>query len=293
MVSDNPLADNIMEYILSNSGKGVRPMTVMLSALLHNPDMGLRTYLGAMLVEMMHTASLVHDDVIDHADTRRGKPSPRALWGPRTAVIAGDFILAKSLTVGLDSGQYDIVDQVVRAMSELCEGELLQSRQSDEVRMTREIYLDIVTKKTAVLFGVSAAVGAMSVGASGDDVARMRLFGEATGIAFQIRDDILDYASSDTGKPLCNDLVEKKITLPLLEVMEKLPSRKEELSDMLARGEVDRLHRIVLSEGGLEAATEVMKKYVMRAVGLLANYPVSPAHNSLVLLANYAGERKR
>lgn len=304
MTSDNKYVEGILNYIFENGGKGVRLMFVLLSAGLHskNPEAGagLRTYLAGMLVEMMHTASLIHDDVIDESDLRRGKPSMRAMLNSRNAVITGDFILAKSMTLGLDSAQYDIVSFVVRAMSELCEGELIQSEQSRKLEMTREIYLDIIHKKTATLFGVSAGVGALSVGAPRDEVSEMRRFGEYVGTAFQIRDDILDYDTvGDTGKPACNDLKEQKITLPLLAVLERSsPERKTELLARLAAvqrepGNIAYLHDVVVNEGGLEEAERMMQAYVARAQSLLSKYPVSAYHNSLALLAGYAGERKK
>ena len=304
MKSDNDYVEGILSYILENGGKSIRPMTVLLSAALHSPDpdrgLGLRTYLGAMLVEMMHTASLVHDDVIDESDMRRGKPSVRAMLNSRSAVITGDFILAKSITVGLDSAQYDIVDYVVRAMGELCEGELIQSEQSHRLEMTRGIYLDIIRKKTATLFSVSAGIGAMSVGARPEQVADIRRFGEYIGMAFQIKDDILDYDTrTDTGKPACNDLKEQKITLPLLVLLEKsAPERKAELLEKLSSAatkpeNIMYLHDAVAAGGGIVESEHVMREYIMKACSILAKYPVSPYHNSLVLLASYAGDRRK
>ena len=305
MHSESALVDGILSYILENGGKGVRPLMVMLCAALQKPDnehvIGMRTYLGALLVEMMHTASLVHDDVIDESDMRRGKPSVRARWGSRSAVITGDFILAKSITVGLDSAQYDIVDYVVRAMSELCEGELIQDEQSRKLEMTREIYLEIIRKKTAVLFGVSAGVGALSVGAARSEVARMRELGETVGIAFQIKDDILDYTGdrSGIGKPALGDLREQKITLPLLAVLERSSaSRRAELLRLLAEVDstpqnIDILHDTVIAEGGITEAERVMDEYIARAEALLECFPASPFRNSLALLVGYAAGRKK
>jgi octaprenyl-diphosphate synthase len=304
MTSDSKYVDGILNYIFENGGKGIRLMLVLLTAGLHsrNPEAGasLRTYLAALLVEMMHTASIVHDDVIDESDLRRGKPSIRAMLNSRNAVITGDFILAKSMTLGLDSAQYDIVSYVVRAMSELCEGELIQSEHSRRLEMTRDIYLEIIRKKTATLFGVSAGVGAMSVGASREEVARMRLFGEYLGMAFQIRDDILDYDTvGDTGKPACNDLAEQKITLPLLSVLGRsTPERKADLLSRLAAVTSDPsnivyLHDAVVAGGGIEESEETMCAYIARAQSILANYPASPYHNSLALLAAYSADRKK
>lgn len=302
MTSTNEAVEGILSYIVDSGGKGFRPVTVLLSAAMHSPlperGLGLRSYLGAMLVEMMHAASLVHDDVIDESDRRRGKPSVRALWGSRRAVIAGDLLLAKSIAAGLDSAQYDIVDYVTRAMSELCEGELIQSAQSERLDMTREIYLDIIDKKTGTLFGVSAGVGAMSVGAPEEKVAAMRSFGEWVGMAFQIRDDILDYdVLTDTGKPACNDLREQKITLPMLVVLERSSrERRAELLAMLAAIDTDpdnivRLRDAVLEDGGIGEAEKVMRTLVERAHDLLKIYPVSPYHESLLQLASCAASR--
>jgi octaprenyl-diphosphate synthase len=304
MTGGNEAVKGILDYILAGGGKGFRTVTALLSAAMHSPSpergLGLRARLGAMLVEMMHAASLVHDDVIDGSDMRRGRPSARAMWGSRSAVIAGDMLLAKSITVGLDSAQYDIVNYVTRAMSELCEGELIQSEQSRRLAMTREIYLDIIRKKTGTLFGVSAGVGALSVGASPDEVASMRTFGERIGMAFQVRDDILDYDTlSDTGKPALNDLRERKITLPLLVVMERAtPERRAELTGMLA-GVDDRPENIVslrdavLEGGGIAQAEEVMHGLVDSAVELLSDYPASPYRTSLEMLATRAATRDK
>jgi octaprenyl-diphosphate synthase len=302
MTSTNEAVEGIFRYILDSGGKGFRPVTVLLSAAMHSPapEKGLseRSYLGAMLVEMMHSASLVHDDVIDESDRRRGKPSVRARWGSRRAVIAGDLLLARSIAVGLDSGQYDIVDYVTRAMTELCEGELIQGAQSERGEMTRAIYLDIIRKKTGALFGVSAGVGALSVGASSEAVVAMRSFGEAVGMAFQIRDDILDYdATSDTGKPACNDLREQKITLPLLVVLERATQeRRAELLSMLAAipsdpDNIARLRDAVVEGGGIAGAEGVMHRIMERARAVLAAYSPSPYRESLLSLVSYTAAR--
>ncbi|MDR2912455.1 MAG: polyprenyl synthetase family protein [Alistipes sp.] len=304
MTSSNEVVKGIFDYIIANGGKGFRPAMVLLSAGMNaaaeGGGPGMRSYLGAMLVEMMHAASLVHDDVIDQSDLRRGKPSVRAMWGSRSAVIAGDMLLAKSITVGLDSGQYDIVDYVTRAMSELCEGELIQSEQSRRLEMTREIYLDIIRKKTGILFGVSAGVGAMSVGAGRERIAAMREFGEWVGMAFQVRDDILDYdVSTDTGKPACNDLQEHKITLPLLVVLERASEeRRAELLELLGSADsvpenVGLLREAVVSGGGIAEAEAVMAALVARARGVLASFGPSEFHLGLLALADCAAGRRR
>ena len=298
--AEGELLSDMLRYALTARGKGIRPLLVMLSAAMNAPVKGAaggrRASLAAMLVEMIHVASLIHDDVIDEADTRRGKPSVNARWQSHKAVILGDYILAKNMNIGLQSGQFDLVTHVCGSMAALCEGEVLQ----DERSMTRRTYLDIIYKKTASLLGVSASAGALAVGATRDKVATMRRFGEAVGMAFQIQDDILDYTpSAQTGKPVCNDLREGKITLPLLTVLDRASEeRRADLLDRLARCHeddeaVEYLRLAVEREGGLSAAAEVMQGYVSRAVGMLSDYDDSDYRSALVNLCAYIVERDR
>jgi len=300
--SNTPYLTPILDYLLDSRGKGIRPLLAMLSAALHAGDrpMGDRTSLAAMLVEMVHTASLVHDDVVDEANLRRGKPSLNALWQSRTAVLVGDYILARTFQAGMDSGEYDIVAFVVRSLSELCEGELIQSRQSDRLEMTRDIYLDIIYKKTATLIGSCSGAGALSAGASAEEVARMKRFGDALGIAFQIKDDILDYAAeAQTGKPACNDLREQKITLPLLTLLEK--SGEDERKALLQKLAEVREHPenieflcMAVRDGyGIEMASAVMEEYLGEARKLLSLYPDSPPRRSLLTLCDFVAEREK
>lgn len=299
--SDNRLAQEMLGYILTTRGKAIRPLMVVLCAAIENEETPLPddTHLAAMLVEMVHTASLVHDDVVDEAFIRRGKPSVNALWMSKKAVLIGDFILAKSFHVGMQSGSYSIVEYITRVMPELCEGELTQSRQSGRLEMTREIYEDIIYRKTATLIGTSCGVGAMSAGASGAKTARMKEMGDAIGMAFQIKDDMLDYKpSSATGKPLCGDLRERKITLPLLSVLEKSsPVERRDIIALLSGvrsrpANVEKLHGIVVARGGLEMAAEVMGRYVEKAVALLRECPPSPYRDSLEDLFRYVAYRE-
>ena len=240
--AEGELLSDMLRYALSTRGKGIRPMLVMLSAAMNAPvkgaAMGRRACLAAMLVEMIHVASLIHDDVIDESDMRRGQPSANARWQSHKAVILGDYILAKNMNIGLQSGQFDLVTHVCGSMAALCEGEVLQDDCARNRTMTRQAYLDIIYKKTASLLGVSASAGALAVGATRDKVATMRRFGEAVGMAFQIQDDILDYTpSAHTGKPANNDLREGKITLPLLSVLDRASDeRRADLLARLARG---------------------------------------------------------
>ena len=309
--SGGKLMSEMISHVLSSRGKGVRPIVVMLcSALVSDANFrdwvegerncSKRTYMAAMMVEMLHTASLIHDDVIDSADTRRGKPSANALWQSRNAVILGDYILARTMSQGLDSAQFDLVSHIVGAMATLCEGEILQSQHAADKDTTREDYLEIIYKKTASLISISASAGAVSVKASRHDVEQMRRFGEAIGMAFQIQDDILDYSrSAKTGKPANNDLREGKITLPLIEVLEKCsPAEKLQILDKLSQckedeSAVDFLHGVVEATGGLAMAARTMQTYIDRATSILATYADSPYRTALVNLCAYIAERDR
>ena len=238
--AEGELLSDMLRYALSSRGKGIRPLLVLLSAAMNSPvaeaAKGRRVHLAAMLVEMIHVASLIHDDVIDEADMRRGKPSANARWQSHKAVILGDYILARNLSIGLTSGQFDLVTHVCGSMAALCEGEVLQDECAANSTMTRQAYLDIIYKKTASLLGVSASAGALAVGATRDRVATMRRFGEAVGMAFQIQDDILDVTSTqeELGKPVLSDEKNEKTTYVTLEGLEKAKRDVKEISDRAA-----------------------------------------------------------
>lgn len=297
------LIAEMLEYVLASRGKGIRPLLVMLSAALNSSNegrFGKRTFLASMLIEMIHVASLIHDDVIDESDMRRGRASVNARWQSRNAVVVGDYILAKNMELGLSSGQYDLVTHVIKSMTTLCEGELIQSDHASRLDTSREAYFDIIYKKTASLLSVSASAGALSVGASAEKVSAMRHFGDAIGIAFQIRDDILDYTpTANTGKPSNNDLRERKITLPLIEVLEKVDKAEQaEILDLVERCAteeecVEQVQQRVVAAGGIEAATATMKSYLQRAMSILAGYDESSYRTSLLDLCAYIAERNR
>ncbi|MBQ8493279.1 MAG: polyprenyl synthetase family protein [Alistipes sp.] len=309
--AEGDLLQEMLTYALSSRGKGVRPILTMLTALMCSVKGGdaecgsvrtcsKRTYLAAMLVEMIHTASLIHDDVLDEADERRGKPSVNAKWQSDTAIILGDYILARTMSLGMASAQYDLVSYVGSAMATLCEGEVLQSQHANSYDTTRNDYFDIIYRKTASLLGVSAALGALSVGASREEVDRMRKFGEAIGMAFQIQDDILDYnRQNNTGKPVNNDLREHKITLPLIEVMERASEeQRAEIVELLKRCEsdevaVDRLQQIVDDGRGAALASETMHAYISRAMHLLSKYDDTPYREALINLCTFIAERDK
>ena len=307
-IAEGEMLREMLTYALSSRGKGIRPILTMLSALTCVPDTpnpevrhcSKRTYLAALMLEMIHTASLIHDDVLDSADERRGKPSVNAKWQSNLAIILGDYILARTMSLGMASAQYDLVSYVGSAMAALCEGEVLQSQHARNFDTTRDDYFTIIYQKTASLLGVCAALGAMSVGAPRGDVDRMRKFGEAIGIAFQIQDDILDYnRANNTGKPANNDLREHKITLPMIEVMEqKSEAERKEMIELLKRCDsdeaaLDTLHNIVVEGGGMERASETMQAYLSRAMHLIAKYEDTPYRKALLDLCTFVAERDK
>ena len=306
--AEGEMLQEMLTYALSSRGKGIRPILTMLSALTctaatYRPDernCTKRTYLAALMMEMIHTASLIHDDVLDSADERRGKPSVNAKWQSNLAIILGDYILARTMSLGMASAQYDIVSYVGTAMAALCEGEVLQSQHAKNLDTTRDDYFTIIYQKTASLLGVCGAIGAMSLGAQREDVERMRKFGEALGIAFQIQDDILDYnRQNNTGKPVNNDLRAHKITLPLIEVIER--KTEEERGAIIKLVErcnddneaLDTLHNMVHDEGGIERATETMQAYLSRAMHLVSKYEDTPYRKALLDLCTFVAERDK
>ena len=299
--AEDGLIAEMLEYVLSSRGKGIRPILVMLSAAMNSANegrFGKRTFLAAMLVEMIHVASLIHDDVIDESDMRRGKASVNSRWQSRNAVLVGDYILAKNMDLGLSSGQFDLLTHIIKAMTTLCEGELIQSDHASKLDTSREAYFDIIYKKTASLLSVSASAGALSVGASSADVAAMRRFGEAVGMAFQIRDDILDYTpTADTGKPSNNDLRERKITLPLIEALERCDeAKRKEIISLVERCATDescveQVQSWVISEGGIEAANATLKSFLQRAMSILGGFDDTPYRQALIDLCTFIAER--
>ena len=306
--AEGEMLQEMLTYALSSRGKGIRPILTMLSALTctaatYRPEernCTKRTYLAALMMEMIHTASLIHDDVLDSADERRGKPSVNAKWQSNLAIILGDYILARTMSIGMASAQYDIVSYVGSAMAALCEGEVLQSQHAKSLDTTREDYFTIIYQKTASLLGVCGALGAMSLGAQREDVDRMRKFGEALGMAFQIQDDILDYnRANNTGKPVNNDLREHKITLPLIEVMErKTEQERKAIIALIERCDkdneaLDTLHNMVLNEGGIERAQQTMQAYLSRAMHLVSKYEDTPYRKALLDLCTFVAERDK
>ncbi|MBQ7855835.1 MAG: polyprenyl synthetase family protein [Alistipes sp.] len=296
------LLGDMIDYILTSRGKGLRPIITMLSAGALSPtgNFGKRTMLAAMLVEMIHVASLVHDDVIDESNMRRGRASVNARWQSRNAVIVGDYILAKNMDIGLKSGQFDLLNHIIGGMTVLCEGEILQSDHAGKLDTSREAYFDIIYKKTASLFGTCASAGALSVGASHRDISAMRNFGEALGMAFQIVDDILDYTpDNNAGKPAANDLRERKITLPLIEVLERVDEAEREqiikLVEECATSDeaVESIRERVERYDGVNLARRTMQRFLQRAMSELATLAETPFRQAMMDLCTFVAERDR
>ncbi len=300
--ADSPLLSEMLTYALSTRGKGVRPLIVMLSAALNSTTgmVSRRAWVAATMVEMIHLSSLIHDDVIDSSDERRGKPSLNAKWQSRKSILVGDYILGRTLTLGMSSGQYDLVSHIAKSIAILCEGEVIQDDFASKHGMTREGYIDIIYKKTASLISISASAGALSAGASPENVSKMRRFGEYIGMAFQIQDDILDYnPNANTGKPINGDLREGKVTLPLLSIIENsTEEQKSEITELLSRckedqGAIDKLQQKVEEGNGIHFATTVMQAYIEKATTILAEYEPSEYRSALMNLCAFIAERDR
>ena len=299
--SGSRYVENILNYIVTHRGKGVRPLLVLLSSALNRDGRPVNdaTFTAAMMVEMIHTASLIHDDVVDEAYMRHDKPSVNALWRSRDAVLVGDFILARCFSISLGSGHTEIVTHIANCIDRLSEGELQQSHHSRTLALTREEYMDIIYKKTASLLSVCCTCGAIAAGADNDRRQTMKLYGDRLGVAFQIKDDILDYLSGPTGKPHLSDLRERKITLPLLLVLEAAPVADRRrllrlLSDVRTRpANAPLIRDAVIAAGGIDAATQTMEQYLLEARQALDNYPPSLHKEALIEFTHFIGKREK
>lgn len=298
MKTNVPLLNTIMTYIVKRKGKQIRPMFVLFCARLHG-DINERTYRGASLIELLHTASLVHDDVVDGSDMRRGFFSINALWKNKIAVLVGDFLLAKGLLLSIDNGDYDLLKIVSDSVKKMSEGELLQLEKARRLDITEEVYYDIITKKTASLIASCCAIGAAAVHSNEETIEKMRLFGEYTGIAFQIKDDLFDYGDNDVGKPTGLDIKEKKMTLPLIYALNNSSSseKKHIINIIKNKGDkkksVEEVIAFVMSKGGFEYAQQQMKIYIDKAESILGEMPDNEARKSLFDMLHFVIERKK
>jgi octaprenyl-diphosphate synthase len=298
MKSDVRLLDQIMNYIIRRKGKQIRPMFVFLSAGV-NGTIADSTYRGAALIELLHTATLVHDDVVDDSNYRRGFFSVNALWKNKIAVLVGDYLLSRGLLLSVDNGDFDLLKIVSRAVRELSEGELLQIEKARRLDINEEVYYEIIRQKTASLIASCCAVGASSVQADPEVVTRMHTFGEKVGIAFQIKDDLFDYGDAEVGKPLGIDIKEKKMTLPLIYALNKSTWLEKRRIINVVRNESHKPRKVaeviayVKDSGGIEYAQRVMHRYVEEASELLNTFPPSEYRDSLGQLVQFTIERTK
>lgn len=298
MRSHVPLLDRIMYYIVRRKGKQVRPMFVFLGAKLCG-EVTEATYIAASLVELLHTATLVHDDVVDESYERRGFFSINALWKNKVAVLVGDYLLAQGLLLALKNKEFRLLEILSDAVKAMSEGELLQLEKARRLDIKEDIYYDVIRQKTASLIASACSAGAASTTKDEAVIEKMRLFGENLGIAFQIKDDLFDFGTDDVGKPLGIDIQEKKLTLPLIYALENASrSDKAHIINLIKRhsenpDKVKEVISFVQKSGGLEYAKIAMDKYSAAAFAILDQFPDSPAKVALRELVVYVTQRKK
>jgi octaprenyl-diphosphate synthase len=299
MKSDVALLDKVTQYVVKRKGKQMRPMFVFLTAKMLG-EINQVTYDATTLVELLHTATLVHDDVVDDANERRGFFSVNALWKNKIAVLVGDYMLSRILLLSIEKENLALLEVVARAVREMSEGELLQIEKARDLNIDEETYFEVIRKKTASLIATCCEAGAISVQATADQREKMRKFGELIGLAFQIKDDIFDYGTGEhIGKPTGIDIREQKMTLPLIYVMNHSPSeiRKELMYimknefDVTAR--IKRAIQLVIQYGGIQFATLKMEAIANEALELLKSFPDNDAKNSLIGLVHYTMNREK
>lgn len=298
MQSSVPLLDIITQYLYKQKGKQMRPMFVFFAAGLCG-NINESTYRGASLVELLHTASLVHDDVVDDANERRGFFSINALWKNKVAVLVGDFLLSKGLLLSVNNNEHDLLKIVSEAVEEMSEGELLQIEKARKLDIKEDIYYEIIRKKTASLIASCCAAGACSAKADEETIKKMKLFGEKVGIAFQIKDDLFDFGLDDVGKPVGNDIKEKKMTLPLIHALNHTTTAKKRYIINLVKNhnednkKVAEVIDFVRASGGLNYATEKMLHYQQEAFHILEEFPDNQYKEGLKQLVKFTTERNK
>ncbi len=292
------LLDTIMKFVIKRKGKQVRPLFVFLSAQMFG-KVEESTYHAASLIEMVHTATLIHDDVVDESMERRGYFSLNALWGNKVAVLIGDYMLSKGLLLSLEAGSYSILQLCSEAIKEMSEGELLQIEKARRLDIEESVYFEIIRKKTASLIASACAAGAASSSARPEQIEQMKLIGEKIGIAFQIRDDLFDFGDGDPGKPQGNDIQEKKMTLPLIHALKQTNEKKRNHIIGLIKNEntdpkkIKEITEFVINSPGIEYTRNQMYQYRNEAMQLLTNFPENEARKALEGLILYVTERKK
>lgn len=293
------LLDKITSYIVKRKGKQMRPLFVFLTAGASGESITEATYRGAALIELLHTATLVHDDVIDNSNYRRGFFSVNALWKNKIAVLVGDYLLGKGLLLSLDHEDYELLRIVSYAVKEMSEGELLQNEKSRKLDITEEVYYDVIRQKTASLIQACCQVGAASSGASPEVIEKMREFGLKVGMAFQIKDDLFDYGSEEIGKPTGIDIQERKITLPLIHALEKVSSSERKRILRLVKTSNKKSQNIkevidfVKQSDGISYAVSVMQRFYDEALVILDSLPDSEYKKSLSSLVKFTIDRTK
>lgn len=300
MSSKVALLNRITYYIVNRKGKQMRPMFVFLVAkMVANGEISERTYRGASVIELIHTATLVHDDVVDDSNKRRGFFSINALWKNKIAVLIGDFLLSKGLLLSIDNNDFDLLKIISVAVREMSEGELLQIEKARKLDITEEVYYEIIRQKTATFIAACCSLGAASVKPNSVEVETMRKFGELIGMAFQIKDDLFDYGSKSIGKPIGIDIKEQKMTLPLIHVLNNCSKKdKNWLINSVKnhnkdKKRVNQVIEFVKENGGLNYAVSKMKSFQKEALNILETFPESDYKASLKLMVNYVIERKK
>jgi len=292
-----PLLDRIMHYIVKRKGKQIRPMFVLLSAKLFSNDIQEGTYRAAALVELLHTATLVHDDVVDDANERRGFFSINALWKNKIAVLVGDYLLSKGLLLSLNNNDFRSLQILSEAVKEMSEGELLQIEKTRKLNIKEDIYFEIIRRKTASLLASACAAGAWSTTADDEITEKMRLFGEKVGVAFQIKDDLFDYGSDKIGKPTGIDIREKKLTLPLIYTLEHATTEiRRRIINIVKNHNTDKervaeVIELVKASGGIEYTRDKMFEYRDEALAILHSLPENDIRAGLETLVRYTTDR--
>jgi octaprenyl-diphosphate synthase len=297
--SKTPLLNRITSYIVKRKGKQMRPILVFLSAKLFG-DINERTHRGAALIELMHTASLVHDDVVDDSNLRRGFFSINALWKNKIAVLVGDFMLSRVLLLAVQHKDYDLLELVSMAVEQMSEGELLQIEKARRLDIEEDIYFEIIRQKTASLLKSCCAVGAASAGACNEDVQKLAQFGEQMGLAFQIKDDLFDYQlNNDTGKPSMLDIQERKMTLPIIHTLKKCSKADKRFIISTIKNhntDAERIKRVlelVRTHGGIEYTESKLRECRDNAMRILHQFPNSTTRDNLSQYLNFVLERKK
>ncbi|MDX1408834.1 MAG: polyprenyl synthetase family protein [Saprospiraceae bacterium] len=297
MKSQVALLDKIMYYIIRRKGKRVRPMFVFLSAKMCG-EIGPSTYTAASLIELLHTATLVHDDVVDDAHKRRGMFSVNALWKNKIAVLVGDYLLSRGLLLAIENNEFELLRIVSRAVKEMAEGELMQMEKARKLDITKEVYFEIIRQKTASLIASACAAGAESTTDDPAIVEHMRKMGETIGLAFQIKDDLMDYGTNEIGKPRAIDIKEKKLTLPIIHTLHQAGGRdRRRILNTIRNHNTDKQRveeviRLVRESGGLDHTRSVMQQLRDQAIDMVEAMPPSEASEAMKDLIGFVIDRK-